>query len=380
MKALLFISLVLPVIGMAQNFSSVEAASPVKAVEPSSENTRSWHDAISKTLADKGLDVSITHTLEFYNSTYAPAATDRNARNLLDLQVHWHPSGFLHDGTVTAEYASYSETNGTSDPSVQGFSNLSAKPFHHLTSLYLDLPFASRFRLKLGKVDANTEFSVIQNGGDFSNASLGVSPALFAMPSYPEGAPSVNLFAKLTSRFDAGAGAYRTPSGSIYSVAEVTAHSTGDNQRRLAVGLWKDCDSRVQGASEAHGAYVIYEQSVISHDKGNTGLHVFTRISTAAGQDAPARAHIGYGATWTGIRSRQDAVGFAVLDLIPPQAADQFQPQERAYEAYYKFPVGHYLTMKTDLEKIQNPGYQKSQQDGLVAAVRLIFNFGTRED
>ncbi|RKY21107.1 MAG: hypothetical protein DRQ55_05500 [Planctomycetota bacterium] len=41
-------------------------------------------------------------------------------------------------------------------------------------------------RLKLGKLDANSEFATTQHGGEFLNSSFGFSPTVFALPSYPD--------------------------------------------------------------------------------------------------------------------------------------------------------------------------------------------------
>jgi carbohydrate-selective porin OprB len=52
----------------------------------------------------------------------------------------------------------------------------------------------NKLRLKIGKVDANTEFSVIDNGLPFINSSTQVSPTVFLFPTTPDPMPSVNVF------------------------------------------------------------------------------------------------------------------------------------------------------------------------------------------
>ncbi len=51
-----------------------------------------------------------------------------------------------------------------------------------------------RARLKLGQVDANGEFGVVQSAGEFINASAGFSPTRYGRPTYPDPVPSVNVF------------------------------------------------------------------------------------------------------------------------------------------------------------------------------------------
>src|ERR1700759_1868267 len=53
---------------------------------------------------------------------------------------------------------------------------------------------AGRLRIKVGKVDAPTEFAAPAGGAGVLNSSFGYSPTLFLLPTYPDPAMSVNAF------------------------------------------------------------------------------------------------------------------------------------------------------------------------------------------
>ncbi len=92
---------------------------------------------------------------------------------------------------------------------LQVFDKLNTAPYLQVFELwYQQTLFDDRLRLKIGKVDANTEFSVVENGLPFLNSSSQVSPALFVLPTTPAPMPGVNVFFSPVRSYYAAFGAY----------------------------------------------------------------------------------------------------------------------------------------------------------------------------
>jgi len=81
------------------------------------------------------------------------------------------------------------------DGAAQLPSNIDSCSRTTLYELWLEQRFLSnKLRLKGGKIDANTEFDVVQTAGDFLNSSMGYSPTILAFPTYPEPKPGIAAF------------------------------------------------------------------------------------------------------------------------------------------------------------------------------------------
>ena len=65
-----------------------------------------------------------------------------------------------------------------------------------------------RFRFKIGRVDANSEFAFVDNGAEFINSSFGFSPTIFLLPTYPDPASSANFFLYPAEHLSFGVGVY----------------------------------------------------------------------------------------------------------------------------------------------------------------------------
>lgn len=320
-----------------------------------------------------GLSLSFRHLFEVL-SREGPEAKVPLMGGLSDFGIRWSPRWprSLPRGVFVATYTVYSQSRDSAEADLQGLSNSVTDSFRRWREVYFELPLPGRVRLKLGKVDASTEFAVIESGGDFSNASLGVSPTLFAMPSYPNGAASANAFLSPTKWLTTGVGVYRVAGGALYSVAEMGSRWDGKRSGRLAVGHWNQSAAR-KGPEEqpaTAGVYAVGEQTIVARDR-ERGMRVFARLSTAQKSIAPASTHTACGMRWTGFgRREQDSVGLALLDLVP--SADRVPlRRERAIEGYYQLTLTKHFAIKMDLQHIRRPGGLPNAGSMTVASVRF---------
>jgi hypothetical protein len=363
-------------------FSPALADSTILSTEPLLSQNPSERTLVTKPLQamqTAGVSLSFKHVSEIL-SREGPEAKVPLMGGLSDFGIRWSPHWFgpLRRGIFAATYTFYSQSRDSVEADLQGLSSNATDSFRRWREAYFELPISERIRLKLGKVDANTEFAVIENGADFSNASFGVSPTLFTMPSYPNGAASANAFMSLTTWLTAGAGVYRVAGGAIYSVAEAGGRWGGKRSGRVAIGHWNQSAARngLEDSPPTAGVYTVWEQTIVARDR-EQGMRVFARFSTAPKSIAPASTHAAYGVTWTGFGPReQDSIGLALLALEPSSGQVPLR-LERAFEAYYKLTLSKHFAIKMDLQHIQRPGGLPAAGPMTVASVRFVVNSST---
>ena len=95
----------------------------------------------------------------------------------LNKAVQWKGARF------SASFHDYFGTNATNAlvGDVQGFSNIDARPMNRIYEMWFEQTLdRGKVRIKVGRIDANTEFAYVENAGDFLNSSMGFSPTILA--------------------------------------------------------------------------------------------------------------------------------------------------------------------------------------------------------
>ncbi len=137
---------------------------------------------------------------------------DTAFRYLLDLTLALDTEKLvgLEGGTAFADFQIQHGKNGSNDVGdAQGISNVDADGFEQLARLWYQQGFwDGAVRVKIGKVDSNTEFAYVENGARFLNSSFGHSPNIVSMPTYPDPATSANVFVSPGAGLSAGFGVY----------------------------------------------------------------------------------------------------------------------------------------------------------------------------
>lgn len=113
-------------------------------------------------------------------------------RNLttIDLEIDLERFVGLRNTKVFAQFLSANgESGGTADSGdIQVYSNIETDfAIDSIYELWVEKEFTDAYprRMKFGKFDANSEFHVFEEGGDFSHSSPGFSPTIVGFPSYP---------------------------------------------------------------------------------------------------------------------------------------------------------------------------------------------------
>ena len=182
------------------------------AIDYSTLLTGDWWGAREK-LADDGVSIGGTLTLEgFYNSmggikVGAAGSTTFDLSTTLDLQKLANITG----GEIYFDLEDHAFADPTDElvGDIQEFGKLNAPPYFQVNELwYQQILFGGMVRVKIGKVDANNEFCVIDNGGPFVSDFGQEGGTIFPLPTSPDSMPSVNLILGRATGFYASVGAY----------------------------------------------------------------------------------------------------------------------------------------------------------------------------
>ncbi len=313
-------------------------------------------------------------------------------------------------GTFFLNFQNHNGPDASADDvgDAQAFSNIDAEGRTQVAELWFEqVTIDGTVRVKVGKVEANAEFAFVDNGGEFINSSMGLSPTVFVLPSEPSPAMSANVFVYPTDGFYAGAGLYDgslqegVPTGSrgpktffenpadlfVIGEAGVTWGSDGEGlPGRFGGGGWWHTGTfvRFDGATdeETGGFYLVFDQTLWlenpSDPDDGQGLGMFLQYGYADADVSMIEHHAGGGFAWMGpIPSRDDDVlgaGVSFVRFSDEPGAGLTDDHETAFELFYKAQIMPWISVKPDLQYISNPG-GTGLDDALVATLRVEANF-----
>ncbi|MCE2884005.1 MAG: carbohydrate porin [Planctomycetaceae bacterium] len=273
--------------------------------------------------------------------------------------------------------------------------------------------FDDVLRVKVGKVDANTEFAYIPAAGGFINASAGFTPTIFALPTYPNPSTSINVFLYPTETWYVGFGAYDgaatidgVPTGSRgpstffsddlsddwFLIAEsgVTIGEAGFlRDLRVAAGGWwlvGDVPNFDGGTDDGTGGvYALAESRVwapdgvdFGNDEDTRGLWAFLQAGWSDPNVALAAQQYGGGCSLTGTFPGRDddSTGiYASYVVFGDDPTSGLGDAEFSLEIFYDIAITPFLHLKPDLQWFHDPSGDGSTDDALVGTLRLTITF-----
>ena len=268
----------------------------------------------------------------------------------------------------------------------QLYSNIDGSSRTNLYEAWFEQKLVSdKLRLKMGKIDANTEFATVQTAGDFLNSSMGFSPTIIAFPTYPEPKLGFNAFLRPTKNNSVGVGVFQTATAGTLAVVEpARAWSLGESERpgRASVGFWRlgGNPDRFDGtpSSGTLGLYSVVEQVMWRQPQGEHALSGFLQIGVADGHVSPVEKHVGGGAILQGTfhRRRKDSVGVAAtwVRFSSDPAAGFELPAELIFETYYKLSITKHFAFVQDFQYVHHAGGIENS-DCPVFTPRLVLSF-----
>jgi porin len=249
--------------------------------------------------------------------------------------------------------------------------------------------FGGVLRIKLGKIDANSEFAFVDAGGDFINSSAAMSPTIFPMVTWPDPGTGALAFVDPEGPFYAGLGVFdgaaaatgarigkRGPKtffqeSSDYFVIGEIGISRHESARfgpgRIAMGPWYHSASfdRFDGTSAGGtgGFFALVEQRIFAlepeREEGTRDLRLFAQYGWAEPGISEVDHHASLGVLVSGPWASRaiDTTGAMVtwVDLSDRDAAG-YSRNETAVELFYRFQLTPFLSLKPDLQLIDDPG------------------------
>jgi porin len=269
---------------------------------------------------------------------------------------------------------------------------------------YQQTLLSGKLRIKLGKVDANTEFAVIDNAEQCLSSSAALSPTIFLMPTTPDPMPGVNAFLTPTDWFFFIAGAYYSNRSNRFldlvgdpAAAQLARYGTflitetGFRWNstplfaypgNLKLGFWGHTGTfhRFDGSTQSgtEGGYAIANQTLYqpkNEPPTGRGLRTFLEYGGTESSIDLIDEHVGGGFTLTGpFQTRDlDIVGITAQYAQISRRAKTPYPFELAIEAFCQIQLTPWLQFQPDLQFIIHPS--GLHPDALVATLRATIQF-----
>ncbi len=370
---------------------------------PQKDSGNIWHR-----LSDQGITPGFEGVVEGFHNFRGGKRTGTVTAALLDFTLNLDLEKLcnLKGGAIYFDLGYHPGRNPTDAlvGDLQVFDKNNAAPFFQMFEAWYQQRWGDLFRIKAGKVDANAEFSLINNGLDFITSSAHVTPTLFVFPTFPDPAPSIDLFFTPGRLFYASFGIFDANrddhfldfSGSPGSIqpssrGALLIAETGLTWKRLTapgrdgnlrLGFWGHTGAFPTGDSGfRHGTagfYLVFNQTLWkpgTNPDEKRGLRCFLEWGQGEPGVEPIYQHLGGGLEWTGLIADRpsDAAGLSIQhgQLSPaPLRQDRF---EMATEGFYKLQITETMNLQPDLQYIEHPGGR--YPDALIGTLQVNFKF-----
>jgi len=331
-----------------------------------------WDEKATKRGIDPHMSLRTEVTAALFGSK-GPLRVD--ARNLLEIStaVDLERMAGWKGSRLFASMHSLAGGNGSDEIllDLQGYSNINAPSGTNLYELWFEQTLRNgKLRLKIGRIDANTEFAYVENAAGFLNSSMGYSPAIASLPTYPYPRLGVAIFLRPKSFYYLNEGVFEDSPDGMMSLTEAGLRwKWFARDARLAYGYWFHTESYpLEGAQAQHGAqgdYVVAEQQFWVQEElaggAARGIAGFFQYGSADPWAAKMDRHLGFGLQWTGPWRRRSfdvvGIGASMVHLNPPlnSAEELTYDHERNFEGFYRVQASRWLSLTFDGQLINRP-------------------------
>ncbi|MGJ8693796.1 MAG: carbohydrate porin [Thalassotalea sp.] len=313
------------------------------------------------------------------DSSYIDSDVDNKlvTRGLLNLGFESNLTELIgKESYLTASYSIKRGGNGSDIAGdIQTFSNIDDDDFNRLFEVIFTAHFSDYAFIKLGQMDVNSYFATTAYGGEFINSSMGFSPTVQGLPTYPQ--PAIGLYTEFTLNpsISARLGYFESSASynhfdDFFSIAETQWNYQANSSIKL--GLWHHSgltmsDETINTNKSTKSSSDFY--LVVDH-QFNQKVSAFLQWGQADASLVEIEQHIGFGLHYHSAFIAQDAigVGFTQVDVV---GADK----EQVSEIFYLYPISEQLAIKPDLQFISSPSGNNEIDDSLAFTLRLTANF-----
>ena len=300
--------------------------------------------------------------------------------------------------TLYVQHKTRTGRNGSGGASfVQAFSNIDAEDFRRFGEVYAQQAvFNDRLRVKVGRLDFNTEFAGTPHGASFLNAAMGFTPAITAAPTFPSPVGAFNVIASPTAGWQLSAGMFDGTTAAPSAIGDAarfqiaqSAHewAFGSNalDGKVTLGAWRhtglftrltddpESDPHTQGT---HGWYGTLDQTVWrgakrADDVAGANIGAFLQVGRSDPNVAAVNSHHGGGLTFSGLWAKRasDVLGAAATK------AQWSGGSESISELFYQAPIVSHLSIVADWQHVARRDLGVASANGHVFTLRTILAF-----
>ena len=263
----------------------------------------------------------------------------------------------------------------------------------------------ARLRIKLGKIDANSEFVFNDFSGDFIHSGFGPQPTTFdVLPTYPDPSTAINLFfypnehLSLTfgifdGRLVEGAPTGRRGldfGGPYWMVGEASVSYDLGCRRdgRLAVGGWGHTFNAFErldgsGTQDGQAGLYVYLDQVLwlespCDEENEQGIRAFVSYGIGDDDVNTFPQAITAGLIWDGMLACRDDDIFG-LGVAWGQFSDKDpttdENAEVATELFYRLSMTPCFSVQPAVHYVVNPSGDSTLDDAWIGTMRLIAEF-----
>jgi porin len=300
-------------------------------------------------------DWSIVYTGESASNLHGGIAQDHAYLGNLDIITEWQSLNWLAPGGTLFLYVlgNHGESPSEFIGDAQTFSNIDSPKAIKLYEAWYQQPlFQNAGSLKIGLMDLNSEFDVIESAGVFQNSSFGIGPDFSQSGANgPSIFPTTSLGIRLAKEFsnnfygqcivlDAVPGNPENPRGTHIKINSKEGYLAGceaglnhspqeesDPIGKLSLGAWQysepvetiDADKK----ERSNGMYLLAEKNV--WQAGNRTAHVFGRVGFANAEVHQYGRYTGAGIVLNGIAiaNGSDQLGLGIASVENGDNLDQ---------------------------------------------------------
>lgn len=386
--------------------SSVASADPLQW----DYATGNWF-GVRDQLEEKGIHFHADLILDYAKNLKGGADTEGEAwEHLLTVSVEVDFATLLNwPGTF---YIAFDQQHGQSASDEVGdfqlTSDVTADGLTQISELWYEQRFfEDKLGITLGKIDAYNYFAVNDNAGDFIHGSTNFPATNLLMPTYPDPALGIVVWAEpvewlyvRAGLFDGalaegkrtGSLAFQTvfnPPADLYIIGEAGVTWSIMEQGlagRAAFGGWGSTGTltRVDGNPEegTEGFYLTFDQMLWKENADDAedaqGVGMFVMFDWTDPNVQAVEYHIGGGIRWQGaLPTRdEDALGLGVhmIKFNDDPLTGFTDDAETAIEAFYKVQLTPWISFQPDLQYIFNPG-GAGNPDAIVGTMRARIAF-----
>ncbi|MBU2893176.1 carbohydrate porin [Colwellia sp. D2M02] len=298
-----------------------------------------------------------------------------NASALFNLSEHY---SFYADGALLR-----GDDGGLDTGAIQAYSNIDEAEFEDIYEVWFEGNYQEQgLRFKLGQIDANSEFAFIEHGGEFIHSSMGFTPTIAFMPTYPMPTLAGAINWQATESGNIAFGFFSDDSNEFDEVFYIAEWAQRFNNVVAKIGVWHQTGDIETFTVANHkegteGAYMIVEGSLDNHWLSSQSSSWFAQMGYADDEVSELNFHFGAGIAWYAPFNRAgDKTGIGVNHVSTSHYLhNELQKSETAYEVFYRFQVNDYLAFKPDIQYIVSPATDKSLDNVLVVTLRTEITF-----